>query len=185
MRLALSGQLGKEALASSDVAEALKLCVSCKACRRECPTGVDMAKMKIEATAARAARHGIGLRERLVADLPRYAPLAASFPGAANLRNKVPLLRRFLDRTSRPCRAARSADLAVRSFPRPRGLALRRRRTLAMGDVMLFADTFNRYFEPENLRAALQVIAAGWTKPVLPRHDGRPLCCGGPILRRA
>ena len=90
LRLALSGQLGKEALASSDVAEALKLCVSCKACRRECPTGVDMAKMKIEATAARAARHGIGLRERLVAELPRYAPLAASFPGAANLRNKLP-----------------------------------------------------------------------------------------------
>ena len=66
--------------------------------------------------AARAARHGIGLRERLVADLPRYAPLAASFPAAANLRNNVPLLRRFLDRTSRPCRAARSADLAVRSL---------------------------------------------------------------------
>ena len=98
IRLALTGQLDQDALASNDVAEALKLCVSCKACRRECPTGVDMAKMKIEATAARAARHGIALRERIIAELPRYAPLAATFAGAANLRNKVPVLRRVLDR---------------------------------------------------------------------------------------
>ena len=97
IRLALTGQLDQEALASDDVAEALKLCVSCKACRRECPTGVDMAKMKIEATAARAARRGIALRERIIAELPRYAPLAATFAGAANLRNKVPALRRLFD----------------------------------------------------------------------------------------
>ena len=51
-----------------------------------------------------------------------------------------------------------------------------------MGDVMLFADTFNRYFEPENLRAALRVIAAAGRRPVLPRHDGRPLCCGRTYL---
>ena len=181
LRLALSGQLGKEALASSDVAEALKLCVSCKACRRECPTGVDMAKMKIEATAARAARHGIGLRERLVADLPRYAPLAASFPGAANLRNKVPLLRRFLDRT---LGLAEQRDLPTWRSDRFRDREASRYAGApdAMGDVMLFADTFNRYFEPENLRAALKVIAAAGRRPVLPRHDGRPLCCGRTYL---
>ena len=56
LRLALSGQLGAAGLAGADVKEALSLCVSCKACRRECPTGVDMARMKIEATGgARAA----------------------------------------------------------------------------------------------------------------------------------
>ena len=44
---------------SDALAEAMKLCVSCKACRRECPTGVDMAKMKIEVLAARADRHGV------------------------------------------------------------------------------------------------------------------------------
>jgi Fe-S oxidoreductase len=52
----------------------------------------------------------------------------------------------------------------------------------AVGYVMLFADTFNRYFEPGNLRAALQVIAAAGRKPVLPRHEGRPLCCGRTYL---
>jgi Fe-S oxidoreductase len=50
LRLAISGQLGPDALASDEMAETLKLCVSCKACRRECPTGVDMARMKIEVT---------------------------------------------------------------------------------------------------------------------------------------
>ena len=96
LRLALTGQLGRDALAGPEVAEALKLCVSCKACRRECPTGVDMAKMKIEALAARAARHGISLRERLVAEMPRYAPYASKVAPLANLRNRSPLLRRLM-----------------------------------------------------------------------------------------
>ena len=48
--------------------------------------------------------------------------------------------------------------------------------------LMLFADTFNRYFEPDNLRAALRVIAAAGRRPLLPRYDGRPLCCGRTYL---
>ena len=79
LRLAISGQLGAEALASDEMAETLKLCVSCKACRRECPTGVDMARMKIEVLAARARNGKLGARERLVAYLPRYAALASRF----------------------------------------------------------------------------------------------------------
>ena len=181
LRLALTGQLGKEALASSDVAEVLKLCVSCKACRRECPTGVDMAKMKIEATAARAARHGIGLREQLVAELPRYAPLAATFAGVANLRNKVPLLRRLLDRTLGFAEQRDLPDWRPDRF-RDREASRYADAPGAMGDVMLFADTFNRYFEPENLRAAMRVIVAAGRKPMVPRHNGRPLCCGRTYL---
>ncbi len=56
LRLAITGQLGPDALTSDEMAETLKLCVSCKACRRECPTGVDMARMKIEVLAARAEK---------------------------------------------------------------------------------------------------------------------------------
>src|SRR5205823_3644980 len=78
LRLAITGQLGADALAADEMAETLKLCVSCKACRRECPTGVDIARMKIEAQAARLAKRGLPLRERLIGYLPRYAPLAAA-----------------------------------------------------------------------------------------------------------
>src|SRR5262249_6188344 len=66
LRLAITGQLGPDAFASDAMAETLKLCVSCKACRRECPTGVDMARMKIEVQAARADRNGLSLHNRLV-----------------------------------------------------------------------------------------------------------------------
>ena len=80
LRLAISGQLGPDALTSEQMAETMKLCVSCKGCKRECPTGVDMARMKIEVQAARAKKHGISLHDRLVAYLPRYAPWAARLP---------------------------------------------------------------------------------------------------------
>jgi FAD/FMN-containing dehydrogenase/Fe-S oxidoreductase len=181
LRLALTGQLGPDALAGDDVADALALCVSCKACRRECPTGVDMARMKIEALAARAARHGVGLRARLVAELPRYAAWASRAPFLANLRNRVPALRRLSERllgfaaarplpewSGRPFRDAEAASV----LPVPHAGGGK--------DVLLFADTFNRYFEPENLRAAIRVLAAAGWNAILP--PGPPLCCGRTYL---
>ncbi|MGH6947836.1 MAG: FAD-binding and (Fe-S)-binding domain-containing protein, partial [Kiloniellales bacterium] len=92
LRLALSNQLGPEALASDQMAEALKLCVSCKGCKRECPTGVDMARMKIEVLRQRVKRHGLSLRDRLIAYLPRYASWAAQLAPLLNLRNESALL---------------------------------------------------------------------------------------------
>ncbi|MFM7777652.1 MAG: FAD-binding and (Fe-S)-binding domain-containing protein, partial [Alphaproteobacteria bacterium] len=90
LRLALAGQLGPDALAGDEVAAAMALCVSCKGCKRECPTGVDMARMKIEALAARAKRHGVPLRERLIARLPRIARFASMAPFLFNLRDMIP-----------------------------------------------------------------------------------------------
>jgi Fe-S oxidoreductase len=98
LRLALSGQLGAGAMASDSVADAMALCVSCKACKRECPTGIDMAKMKIEVLAARAEAGGLKLRDRLIANLPRYAPYAAAVAPLSNLRNKVGVLRKLGER---------------------------------------------------------------------------------------
>ena len=83
LRLAVTGQLGADAFTSEEMAETMKLCVSCKACRRECPTGVDMARMKIEVQRARAAKHGLSLHNRLVGYLPRYAPVPHSCPGCS------------------------------------------------------------------------------------------------------
>ena len=178
LRLALTGQLGPDALAGDDVAAALKLCVSCKACRRECPTGVDMAKMKIEAGAARVAKHGVRVRERLVAELPRYAPWAARVAPLANLRNRVPLLRRLGERAigiaaERPLPEFRSDPFHDAEIGAPTGAA---------NEVILFGDTFNRYYEPENLRAAVRVLRRLGLAPVMPKVTGRPLCCGRTYL---
>ncbi len=177
LRLALSGQLGANAMASDEVADALKLCVSCKACRRECPTGVDMARMKIEVLAARAARHGAGARARLVAALPRYARLAAFAAPLANARDAIPGLPFLSEKlvglaASRPLPRFRR-DWFRDSEARPGG---------ANGDVFLLADTFNRYFEPENLRATVRVLAAAGYGVRLPSAGSRPLCCGRTYL---
>src|SRR5205807_3921924 len=88
LRLAITGQLGPDPFTSDAMADTMRLCVSCKACRRECPTGVDVARMKIEVQAARAARLGLSLHDRLVGWLPRYAPLAARMPWLLNLRDR-------------------------------------------------------------------------------------------------
>ena len=112
LRLAITGQLGPDALASDEMAETLKYCVSCKACRRECPTGVDMARMKIEVQAARLEKHGLSLHDRLVGYLPRYAPWAARFPGLANLRDKMPVAGADVGEARRLQRAAQAPGVA-------------------------------------------------------------------------
>ena len=179
LRLAITGQLGPGALASDEMAETLKLCVSCKACRRECPTGVDMARMKIEAQAARIAKRGLTLHDRLVGYLPRYAPLAARFPDLLNLRDKMPILARWSEKFT--------GFSAQRKLPEWRKDIFREPADgKADGqEVVLFADTFNRYFEPENPSSALIVLEAAGCRVHLPRPvDGstRSLCCGRTFL---
>ena len=177
LRLALSGQLGADAMASDALAEAMALCVSCKACRRECPTGVDMAKMKIEVLAARAAAKGVSLRDRLVAEMPRYARLAAFAAPLANLRDRVPGLAGLSERLL--------GLSAQRALPRWRRDWFRDTEALSTGtrgDVLLLADTFNRYFEPENLRAAVRVLNAAGYGVRVPSDGGRALCCGRTYL---
>src|SRR5260221_2032130 len=66
LRLALSGQLGPDAFTGDALKATLDLCLSCKGCKRECPTGVDMARMKIEFLHHYVRRHGLGLREKLI-----------------------------------------------------------------------------------------------------------------------
>jgi FAD/FMN-containing dehydrogenase/Fe-S oxidoreductase len=220
LRLALTGQLGPDALTSDEMAETMKLCVSCKACRRECPTGVDMARMKIEVLAARAAKHGLTVHNRIVGWLPRYAPIAARLPWLSNMRDLIPgaaalsesiaefSARRTLPRWRsdwfRDSEAGNSLSRASNSLPRSRGRvgegaaavdqasALEEAGVDAKGtttaeprEVILFADTFNRYFEPENLRAAVSVLrAGGYRVEVATPVDGsaRPLCCGRTFL---
>jgi FAD/FMN-containing dehydrogenase/Fe-S oxidoreductase len=180
LRLAISGQLGADALSSDEMMDTLKLCVSCKACRHECPTGVDMAKMKIEVLAARVAKHGLSPRDRLVGYLPHYAALASRFAPLANWRNDSPWLRKLFEKF-----AGISAQRALPKWRRD----VFKVGVEAMGpadghEVVLFTDTFNRAYERENLEAALRVLLAGGYRVHIPEpaDRGRPLCCGRTFL---
>src|SRR6185436_17486007 len=140
-----------------------------------------MAKMKIEVLAAANKRRGLCLHDRLVAYLPRYAPYAARLAPLMNARNAVPALAALMERATgfsakRPLPRWRS-DYFRGLSPSPRlrgeGRGERQQQTPEQAsaphpgplpteewgegtrDVALFADTFNTYFEPENLRAAV------------------------------
>jgi FAD/FMN-containing dehydrogenase/Fe-S oxidoreductase len=193
LRLAITGQLGPDAFTSDEMAETLKLCVSCKGCRRECPTGVDMARMKIEVQAARAERFGLSLHERLVGYLPRYAPWAARAPWLLNLRDALPGAARlseavagFSARRRLPkWRSDIFTDPTMSTSSSKQDVDARHKAGHDGGEVVLFADTFNRYFERENLDAALAVLGAGGYQIHLAKPaDGssRPLCCGRTFL---
>jgi FAD/FMN-containing dehydrogenase/Fe-S oxidoreductase len=180
LRLALSGQLGEDGLASRDVKDTLDLCVSCKGCKRDCPTGVDMAKFKIEARAAWAKRHGISLRERMVAFMPRYAPYAAHVGGLMAAAERMPLVGPWVKRTL-GFAPERSLPLIRKSFLSTAHTA--RSNAVPVREVLLFVDTFNNHMEPENARAAQRVLeAAGYTVRFNTRDGERPVCCGRTFL---
>ena len=175
LRLALTGQLGPDALTSDEMAETMKLCVGCKACKRECPMSIDMAKMKIEVAAARAERHGISRRDWLVGHLPRYAPFAAMARGLFNLRDQIPGAAWLSQKLT-----GMSAD---RPLPRWRSAFREPTDQSRLPDVVFWADTFNRYFEPENCHAAIRVLeATGQTVGYAQSLEPRPLCCGRTYL---
>jgi Fe-S oxidoreductase len=180
LRLALSGQLGPDALTSDAMAEAMELCVGCKACRRECPTGVDMSRMKTEFLHQRRLRQGVAMKDRLVGYLPRYAAWVGGFSRLLNLPGRSRLLALALERGV--------GFSARRTLPAWRGDRFRAREVAAGGngpEVALLVDTFTTYFEPENARAAVAVLRAFGYRVIVATAGtggGRPLCCGRTFL---
>ncbi len=179
LRLAISGQLGADALTSDAMYETMRLCVGCKGCKRECPTGVDMAKMKVEFLHQYRKRHGLRLFDRLVGYLPRYAPWAAKVGSLLNARNRSPVAAKLGQWLT--------GFAAERSLPEWSQTPFRAEEAKHANqgrEVALFVDTFNTWFEPENARAAMRVLEAAGYRVIVPTAgDGeRPLCCGRTFL---
>ncbi|MBT7665112.1 MAG: FAD-binding oxidoreductase, partial [Rhodospirillaceae bacterium] len=191
LRLGVSGQLGAAALHSDAMAEAMSLCVGCKGCKRECPVGVDMAAMKIEVQYQRAKKSGISLHDRLVAYLPRYAPIAARLAPLLNLRDRLPGLAWLSEKLF--------GFTAKRTLPKWRRDTFQPEQNaygpMQGAEVVLFADTFNSTFERENLDAAIDVLVAAGRRVHIAQAQSeidndrpvyrpvyRPLCCGRTFL---
>jgi FAD/FMN-containing dehydrogenase/Fe-S oxidoreductase len=180
LRLAMSGQLGPEALTSERMYETLDLCLECKGCKAECPSNVDMAKLKYEFLAQYYARHGTPLRARLFGQIETLNKLGCAFAPVSNwVASSAPvrwLLHRAAgihkNRTLPPFASERfDRWFAKRNGSRPKG---------SRGQVALFHDTYMTYNYPEVGKAAVKVLEAAGFEVLLPEHK----CCGRPMISK-
>ncbi|WP_395105851.1 FAD-binding and (Fe-S)-binding domain-containing protein [Actinomadura sp. SCN-SB] len=178
---ALSQPDPKAALGDERLHEVLDLCLECKACKSECPLGVDMASLKSEALYHYHAAHGTPLRARAFGSIRRLNRLGALLAPLSNLAGRAGAARAVLDRglgisRHRPLPAFRR-DTLPRWFarrPAPEG-------PFPRGEVILLADSFTAYTGPGTGRAAVELLErAGWRV----RLTGGRACCGRPALSK-
>ncbi len=179
LRAALSGKLPHEEFSSKRMYEAMDLCIECKACKSECPSSVDMAKIKFEFLARYYKVHGAPLRSRVMADIARASRLSSG-PQAPVInwvmRNKI--FRTLLD-TFFGISAKRTLPVFAR-VPFTTWFKKRGKKSGTRGQVVLFNDTFNTYNYPHVSIAAVEVLEACGFEVVLPGHK----CCGRPLISK-
>jgi Fe-S oxidoreductase/FAD/FMN-containing dehydrogenase len=178
LRQAMDGNLPADPLDAEFVEEVLSLCISCQGCRRDCPSGVDMAKLKAELTHAYHDREGAKLRSRLFAEVDRLAGLAATLAPLSTVAMELPGVDWLLERTL--------GIAAERDLPRFEGPSLQQwfeRRggsqvpaVEAQDRVIVFPDTYTNYSRQSVGKAAVRVLeAAGVHVAMADRSDsGRP-----------
>lgn len=162
LRLAMSGQLGEKGLLDERLHEALDLCLSCKACKSECPSNVDMAKLKSEVWQLRYDRQGVPRRDRLIRDSAR---MAARFSGwtapFVNALQKTSIFRSLTEKMAGVARARQLPAYAREPFYR---WFEKNYRSIEPVDetrrVVLFADTYLNFHEPNIGISATRLLQA-------------------------
>ena len=197
LRAALSGTLPAEELTSPRMYETMDLCIACKACKTECPSAVDMAKIKFEFLSHYYDKHGVPLRSKLFGDINTLSHLSSGFP--ALLVNRLTAnglvrwgLERFLGISRQRTLPPFTAEPFTRWFkrrrpsPQPSPFGRGSHSSPPLGGieggtkVALFNDTFHTYNYPQVAIAATEVLEAAGFEVVLPGHR----CCGRPMMSK-
>lgn len=178
LRAALSGHLPPEELTSERMHAILDLCLECKACKAECPSGVDMAKIKYEFLAQYNDRHGASLRSQFFANIESLSRLAQPLSPLVNVALSLAPVRWLNEKLLGLSRHRVLPAFAPRTFrqqfhPHLAGEGAR-------GEVVLFDDTFTNYNHPAIGLAAVKVLAAaGYRAALAPK-----VCCGRPMISK-
>ena len=177
LRLALSNQLPEGSFASKEMYETMELCVSCKACQRECPMSVDMAKMKSEFLSHYYKKFSMRIKDRITSEMPRLIWLLKIIAPIFNKIKNLPLISSIVEKFG----------FAVeRNMPEVQNQNTLREiyndQTFSEKKVILFADTFNVNFENQNLIYSIKVLNKFGYQAIIPSFGkdqlDRPLCCG-------
>ncbi|HXU87905.1 MAG TPA: FAD-linked oxidase C-terminal domain-containing protein [Methylomirabilota bacterium] len=179
LRAVLSGRMAPAEFTGRRLYEVMDLCLECKGCKAECPSNVDMAKMKYEFLHHYYAANGRPLRNRLFGRIAALNALGARLPAVANRLANLPLNRWVLEKIAGIDRRRPLPALAEETFEswfrrRPRPAAAPR------GQVVLFHDTFVTYNVPGIGHAAVQLLEAGGYEVVLVDRK----CCGRPMISK-
>ncbi len=177
LRAAISGKLPHAELTSKRMYEVMDLCIECKACKAECPSSVDMAKIKLEFLAQYHEANGVPLRARLFGNIATASRLGSG-PWAAAINGILGngMVRALMEKTLGISRHRALPAFAAEPFT----AWFRRRRQESRRKVVLFHDTFNTYNEPEVAQSAVHVLQAAGFEVVLPGHR----CCGRPMISK-
>jgi FAD/FMN-containing dehydrogenase/Fe-S oxidoreductase len=166
-----------------NVKESLELCLSCKACKSECPANVDIATYKAEFLSHYYEKKRRPLNAYAFGLVERWARIGSVIPGIANFFSQAPGFRHLLQKLLglAPQRLARMSFRQWVRRNRPSLFGENKSLQSALSNasrVVLWVDTFNNYFHPETCRAALEVLEDAGFMVICAR---RPLCCGRPL----
>jgi len=175
LRLTISGRLGEAGLGDDGVYKTLDLCLECRACKAECPVGVDVARFKSEFLADYWQRHGTPLHARALGQARRAAEWGSRFAPLSNWILNSGIGRRLNERVLGIDRRR-----ALPEFKRRTLADLAKGRLTASPDVRLFNDTFTNHYDPEIGLAALDVLSAAGFRPALAANR----CCGRPQISK-